>query len=311
MQSTTRPSTDLLAILESVGVDVTKVGDREITGRCPVHVRVTGREDHSPSWSINSNTGLWLCFSCGAKGTLSSLLTEIAGDIGVSAQQFLIQSSLNTLVDRSKSDKQEATNSSPVVSVNEYYGFSRVSDNRCESRNLDPDAAWKFGIRWNRDEKSWIIPIVSPMGLLMGWQAKKTGWVRNRPNGVEKGNTLFGIERFRSPVAILVESPLDVVRLATTTVVAQGLASFGAHVTDEQSRLLTHLCDTVIVAMDNDKAGIESSKRLYTKLHPRRGVRWWNYSGTTAKDIGDMTDEEIVRGFETATVVPPWIVGAS
>jgi len=301
--STTHHSTDILNILESIGVDVTKAGDREITGRCPVHARVTGHEDRSPSWSINSKTGLWLCFSCGAKGTLSSLIAELSGDNSASAQHFLIQSSYNRLLTRSEpSDKD-----TQIIQLNDYYGFGRVSDRLCASRNLNPDITWMHGVRWDPSDKAWIVPIVAPTGNLIGWQAKKYGWVRNRPNGVEKATTLFGVERFRSSVAVLVESPLDVVRLSGTTVPAQGLASFGAHVSDAQCVLLTHLCDTVIVAMDNDAAGMEANKRLYAALHPRHGVRWWNYAGTSAKDIGDMSDADIVRGYETSTVVPPWI----
>ena len=41
---------------------------------------------------------------------------------------------------------------------------------------------------------------------------------------------------------------------------------------------------------------------------PRKGLKWWNYQGTSAKDIGDMTDDEIEAGLTTATVVPPWML---
>jgi hypothetical protein len=146
------------------------------------------------------------------------------------------------------------------------------------------------------------------MGQLMGWQEKKKGWVRNFPVGVEKSKTLFGIERFRSRTAILVESPLDVVRFAMVYKSPQALASFGAYVSKEQLELLVHSADTLVVAMDNDEAGLEASKRIYkTMAQPRRGIKWWNYSGTTAKDIGDMADQEIRFGFLNATVVPPWV----
>jgi len=305
MTSATPLSTDLKSLLESVGVAVSRAGEREITGKCPVHERVTGKPDKSPSWSINATTGLWICFSCGARGTLSSLLTELSGDIGLSAQQFLIQSELSLILKTRETENEEQK---AVADINAYYGFSRVSDLRCAYRDLNPDVAWRFGIRWNPEEKSWIIPIVSPKGEFMGWQAKKSGWVRNRPNGVEKGSTFFGIERLRSMTAILVESPLDVVRLASLPTPLPALASFGAHLSNEQCRLVTEVCDKVIVAMDNDKAGIEASQRLHKNLAtPRHGIRWWNYSNTTAKDIGDMSDKEIYQGYKTSTSVPPWI----
>lgn len=294
-------STDLMHVLESVGVDVTRAGDREITGRCPVHERVVGHVDKSPSWSINASTGLWICFSCGARGTLSMLLAELTGDDSASAQKFLIDSGMQRLF------KQDEPLENPLfVDTKKFFSFQRVSDNRCGSRNLDPDVTWRHGIRWDPSDKCWVIPIISSSGALMGWQAKKMDWVRNRPTGVEKGKTLFGIERFRSRTAVLVESPLDVCRFAALGIDAQALATFGAHMTHWQSRLLTHVCDRVIVAMDNDEAGIQASKRLASSLSTRGGVYWWNYSQTSAKDIGDMSDSEIRWGYDNALVVPPW-----
>ena len=71
---------------------------------------------------------------------------------------------------------------------------------------------------------------------------------------------------------------------------------------------MTHVADRVVVAMDNDEAGAAASKYIYKAMDtPRRGVRWWNYNGCSAKDIGEMTDDEIERGLATATVIPPWV----
>lgn len=303
MTQTTHPSTDLYQVLVDVGVDVTRVGEREISGRCPVHLKTTGHEDRSPSWSINIDSGLWICFSCGARGSLSYLLYELVGDSGTSAQMLLVDAGMRRLV-KPVEDQQEDT----YVNKDDFFKFSRVSDKKCIAKNLDPDLAFKYGVRWDVDNKAWVLPIVSSMGQLMGWQLKKSGWVRNRPNGVQKGKTLFGVERFRSGTAVLVESPLDVVRFAGVQLPAQALASFGAYVTTDQIRLLTHTCDRVVIAMDNDTAGHEASMRLYKSMTaPRKGILWWNYRGTTAKDIGDMSDEEIQQGYEEATVVPPWM----
>lgn len=305
MTTSTPHSTDLVDILQNAGVDVHRIGDREITGRCPVHRRVVGRDDRSPSWSINASTGLWICFSCGARGTLSSLLAELLGtQDSISVQKFLITSRFNNLTSKSQ-DKKEVEN---VQEVSSFFEFSRVSDTKCLYKNLDPELVFRYGVRWNAKNKSWCLPIISPMGRLEGWQEKKTGWVRNYPIGVKKSQTLFGIERFTCRTAILVESPLDIIRFASVYTKPQALASFGASVSKEQLSLLTHVADRVIIAMDNDEAGIESSKRIYKFLPPpRNGIRWWNYKGMDAKDIGDMTDDEIVRGFETATVIPPWV----
>lgn len=303
MTTSIHPSTDLASILQSAGVELNRIGDREITGKCPVHIRTVGREDRSPSWSINANTGLWICFSCGARGTLSSLLAELMGTAdSVSVQKFLINSRFETL--QSLPEEREE----PRVNPEKFFSFQRVSNSRCSYKNLDPDLVFTYGVRWNTENKSWCLPIISPMGQLMGWQEKKSDWVRNYPVGIKKAETLFGIERFKSRSAVLVESPLDIIRLASVFNPPQGLASFGAYVSKRQMSILVHVADSIIIAMDNDEAGIESSKRLYNLLpRPRKSLKWWNYSGTSAKDIGDMTDDEIEHGLTTATIVPPWI----
>ena len=303
-KASTHHSTDLASVLQTAGVELTRVNERELTGRCPVHVRTIGREDKSPSWSMNASSGLWICFSCGARGTLSALLREMSGDDSISAQQFLINAGMQRLT--ASSDGVEDV---PVlVDRDAFFQFERVSNKRCHGRNLDPEIVYRFGVRWNQRNKSWAIPIISPLGQLQGWQEKKPGWVRNFPVGVKKGQTLFGVERVRSTTIILVESPLDVVRFAGVFDKPNAVASFGATVSSEQIRLLTHVADRVVVAMDNDEAGAAASKYIYKAMDtPRRGVRWWNYNGCSAKDIGEMTDDEIERGLATATVIPPWV----
>lgn len=303
MTTSTRPSTDLAELLTSAGVEIRSAGEREITGKCPVHVRTTGKEDRSPSWSINADSGLWICFSCGAKGTLSMLLAELLGtDTTWDVQKFILQNSMNRL------NGVQRTEDAPIVNINEFSRFVRVSDNKCAHRNLDPDLVYQYGVRWNSERRTWAIPIISPSAELKGWQEKRSGSVLNYPKGVEKSKTLFGIERFRSRTAVLVESPLDIVRFAAVFSRPQALASFGAHVSDAQLSLLNDVADRIIIAMDNDDAGLAASKKIYRRIGtPRRGLLWWNYSGTNAKDIGDMTDEEIDRGLTTATYVPPWV----
>jgi hypothetical protein len=215
---------------------------------------------------------------------------------------MLVESSFEALK-APKSQQEEV-----YVDRDAFFGFARVPEALCESRNLDPELTHKHGVRWNKDRRAWAIPIMSPTGKLEGWQEKRLGSVLNYPNGVKKSKTLFGVERFKSKVAVLVESPLDVVRFAAVGVDAQALGTFGAYVSDEQLRLTLYVADKIVVAMDNDDAGIASSKKIYRAIGtPRAGLLWWNYSGSSCKDIGDMEDEEIKVGLDTATVLPPWI----
>ena len=197
----------------------------------------------------------------------------------------------------------------PDVDWVAYNKFSPVPEKRCFNRNLDPEIVRNYGVKWNPSKKAWVIPIVSGDGELLGWQEKGANWFNNFPVGVKKSATLFGIERFHARTAVLVESPLDVIRFASSFGGMQALATFGAYVSKEQLRMIGDVCERVIIAMDNDKAGIESGKRLLKEMpRLRGGVFWLDYSNAgDAKDIGEMDDTQMYDAVVNASVIPWWI----
>lgn len=295
-------TTNLADVLRNIGVEITNIGEREIGGRCPVHAARTGKEDKSPSWSMNASTGAWICFSCGARGSLMGLVQELTGsdDAAYDYYATVAMVGLERLTTPQVTYRQEAD-------IVQYAKYSDVPQSELDKRNLSAEACRMHGIKWDTTNECWIIPLLNRDRNLLGWQAKKTGWVRNYPVGVKKSTTLFGIERFRGGTAILVESPLDVVRLTTIGVDIQGLASFGTAVSETQINMLSQYADRVIVAMDNDDAGITASKKLFESLPRfRRGTLWLNYDDTNVKDIGEMTNDEIAKAIDTASAIPKW-----
>lgn len=303
--TTTTGTTSLPEILMELGVEITRSGGQEIVGRCPVHVNRVGKADNSPSWSMNSETGLWICFSCGARGSLGSLIAEITGnfDDTLAAHQMIMEIGIKQL------NAPERVEYQPDVDWVAYNQFSPVPEKTALRRNLDPDIVRTYGVKWNPKKKAWVIPIVSHDGALLGWQEKGNGWFNNYPVGVKKSMTLFGIERFYSRTAVLVESPLDVVRFASAFSGMQALATFGAHVSKEQLRLVADVAERVIIAMDNDKAGIESAQKIFKSLPRMKGGTFWlDYSKAgNAKDIGEMSDDQIYDSVVNASVIPWWV----
>jgi hypothetical protein len=197
-----------------------------------------------------------------------------------------------------------------AVDWTDYAQFAPLPDKILKLRKLDKQAAHRYGIRWDTSNNSVIIPMVSPLGALLGWQAKKSGWFRNYPEGVKRGTTLFGIERVESTTGVLVESPLDVVRFhSVITSGVSAVASFGASVTPDQIKLLIDRFDKLILAMDNDETGQLANRRLKSVLPSfRHGVYYWQYPGTT-KDIGELNDHEVKYGIDNVTAVPPRLIG--
>lgn len=293
-------TTDLADFLMSIGVDVRRSG-QEISARCPVHLARTGKHDNSPSWSMNSETGLWLCYSCGARGTLNGLVRELTGKDSLDVSVMLMNNSV---------DQLSAPRVERVVEpdIHHFLRYQTVPDKYLRTRGLSKETANEYGLRWDDNAQSWIIPIIGPDGRLMGWQEKGSNYTRNYPIGVKKGNTLFGIERIKHPTVIVVESPLDVVRFSSTFSGMSCVATFGAQVTQKQMSLLVENASRLIVAFDNDEAGITSAKKVFADMPGLRGgVYWLKYSHTKAKDIGDMTDNEIEQAVLGASVIPWWV----
>jgi hypothetical protein len=144
------------------------------------------------------------------------------------------------------------------------------------------------------------MPIRSPAGALWGAQYRRVGSVMTRPTGIQKSQTLFGLSAISQyDEAVLVESPLDAVRLYGLGIPA--VASLGAWVSDDQVQLLARNFGTVYLALDNDKAGRQGASFASQALR-RRGaaVIPWSYTGMTdedgrkAKDPGDAADDEML-----------------
>jgi DNA primase len=295
-------TTDLADFLLSIGVDVIQSG-QEIKCRCPMHLKRTGKEDNNPSFYINAQTGLWLCYSCGARGNLAHLIREVTGKDDIESLTMLMEHGVDQMLNPPV--QWERT---PEVDFHMYLKYEDVPHRYLQSRNISQEAARSYGIRWNPEKTSWIIPVISPDNELLGWQEKGQSFVRNHPKGIKMRNTLFGIERLTSKTVVLVESPLDVVRFASSFDGIQCLATFGASITREQLDLLYNVTDKLIVALDNDHAGVASAKNIFKDLPLlRKGVFWLKYSHTNAKDIGEMTDDEIEEAVREASIVPWWL----
>jgi hypothetical protein len=172
-----------------------------------------------------------------------------------------------------------------------------VPQNLIDFRRLSREAVDAYGIRWDTYNKSWVLPIRTPKGVLLGAQYRQKGNELNLPEGLEKSQTLFGIaEMKRHDTCALVESPLDAVRLYGLSIPA--VASFGAWVSPQQSKLLRRTFSVVVIALDNDKPGRESAYNLMREMHGGTGAVMFDYTGLVdkngdpAKDVGDVVSDD-------------------
>lgn len=287
--------------LHSLGVEIIDSRGDEINCYCVAHEQRTGHVDHNPSFWINADSTAFICFSCGWAGNVYTLVKYITG--GTYTPDFDTEPS--AMLKRFRRITQEKVQEiAEPTRVNESMlsAFTMPPLEAMANRGLTPLACNDYEVLWDRHNANWITVLRNPVsGRLMGWQEKGAyqRHFKNVPTGIKKSTTLFGFNKYQGGDMIVVESPLDVVRLASIGIKG-GVATFGTSVSIEQVNLIRS-ADRIIFAMDNDDAGRSASKSL---LHTMRemGVECWffYYGDIDAKDIGGMSKAEVLEGLEKA-----------
>jgi DNA primase len=287
-------------LLEHIGVeDIRSLGE-EVQARCPMHEARTGELERRPDhWSINRHSGAHHCFSCEYSGSLVRLIMDVSGASLWDARKMIRQFDIDLSDD-------EAPWEPPISMVIEtrLEDFGAPPVRALERRHLTPEVCGRYQLRWDYEEAAWVIPIFSPTGEKWGWQTKGSE-IRNHPPGIKKGRTLFGFDVLRSDRALLVESPLDVAYLDTLNVPA--VAAFGCHISEMQMKLLVERCDSLVLALDDDRPGItETFRLLREKWHHRIPITVFNYRGAGGKDPGELSPAEIRKGLDSAVLAAFW-----
>ena len=290
-------------LLDRLGIEIISINGDEIKAHCPAHLERKGKEDTNPSWYINADTGVHNCFSCHFKGHLGSLVEYIQGVDSELAKQWVnsgernLTKAFEKLTSPTPLQEQSITITESMLSA-----FVSPPTYALMSRGITSITADYYGILWNPSNESWILPIRDPYSnKLIGWQEKwfKERRFNNFPPKIKKSSTLFGYENYRGPDMIVVESPLDVARLASLGLLG-GVAVCGSAVSKEQINLIRS-SEHIIFAMDNDEAGLSSSSVLLEYSRAMGFDCWFfNYDQTDMKDIGGMSKAEVMFGLENA-----------
>ena len=292
-------------VLESLGIEPISTYNNEIRAQCPGHLDRTGKEDRNPSWFINAETGAHICFSCHFKGSLPFLIGYInkyfcadgSVDLEKSKEWITVQVPLS--ISFEKAVNKSAPLPESFIDSSMLSAFVTPPAYALKSRGLSRSAAEECNLLWDEQAEAWIIPVYSGYtGELLGWQQKsyRGRFFKNHPMGMKKSNSLYGYQKGNDTPVVLVESPLDAVRLRSLGI--YGVASYGSYISKSQLNLLK-ASSRLIVAMDNDDAGRDSNKRIISLL-PEMWLDAWffDYSHTDQKDVGGMSRDEILSGIE-------------
>lgn len=298
---------DVERVLLSLDVSLTAQRGEEVQGLCPMHKARTGKEDHNPSWWINSVTGAHICFSCGYKGNIYTLVGDLKGLDYFDAKDYVGQSEeelpLDYLAKRIKELPQYIPAEEEIaMSEARLAVFTEPPEIELKKRFLTKEAANHYGVLWDAKNEAWILPIRNPDTFdLWGWQEKgaRGRFFKNQPVGVKKSKTVFGIEVLISDQPLwVVESPLDAVRLKS--IGHSAISTFGAIISEDQAKLMRR-APQLIAAFDNDEAGRKASEQIlgFARKYGME-LKFFNYEGIDVKDVGDMLETEITIGLQTA-----------
>jgi len=309
------------SVLANLNIEIENERGDEIIALCPGHELRTGKVDQNPSWSINTETGVHHCFSCGYKGNLLTLVAECKEfytqwdrlDLD-GAKEWLRQNStidLPTLIKQMEDVKESYIAIPRPVPMSEarlaLFSHS-IPKNALDSRLLYQESCEAFGVLWDTNTSRWILPIYSwDQDSLMGWQEKgfRDRYFKNRPTGILKSKTVFfsAVSRYAhnayDDLMVVVESPLDAVRLHSAGITS-GVATFGTSVSPDQFAIFRST-KKLVFAFDNDDPGRTAALRMLD-ISRKTGVEchFINYNGIDKKDIGEMTDEEIIQSLSSA-----------
>ena len=233
---------------------------------CPVH------GDTHPSASVNSVTGLWICYTCGARGRYDTgaLYTD----------PYQVGRILKAMTDRAEFNPRQYSERWLDIfdALPSPYWRSRFSPEVIAAHRLgqDPNSAYA------------TIPMRDGAGTVLGVIKRDlTGQSKSKyhyPFGVSVRQHLYNLHRCTGPVLIVVEGATDVV--AANEVGVEAVALYGSTMSRSQALLLTKYAPSlVVVAVDQDRAGEGAWESINRELYgfvPVSKLDWDTYSDLAA-----------------------------
>ncbi len=168
-----------------------------------------------------------------------------------------------------------------------------------KSRGIEEESMRHFDLGYSKNMGMVTVPVHSPDGMPIGIVGRSIeGKSFKNSTNLPKSKTLFNIHRAKKigNHVIVVESSFDAIRVHQAGF-PNVVATLGGFLSTEQQNLLNRHFNKITVMTDADQAGRELGKSIVNKLR-FKDLLWASYEygkiyPHDAKDVGDMTDEEI------------------
>lgn len=255
---------DLVPILADIGI-IGRHQGRELVTHCPFH------SDKSPSFAVNLETGLWVCYTGCGKGNIH----QLAQRMGYPRVKLDMRLGSGVLIDADELIKDFLNPPTPATEEEAppYYVApidvykAGVMPKWFLQRGFDADIITRWDIRYDQLEKAVVIPAFDDYGTQVATikrypssVAREKGIAKYRyTTGFQKAKHLFGMNRYAGQDTVaLVEGPLDCIWVWENW--GPCLAILGARISAWQMNWLRQLdVKEIVLALDNDDAGREQT----------------------------------------------------
>jgi DNA primase len=259
---------------------VSQSGD-ELHAHCPWH------GDSSPSLSANIKKGVFICYGCGAKGTVLSLTEE-------SEEYWSNPDEMLDLLDAQIQNIKTPEHPPPMPTFLSEAALTRFNFPHpyWKSRGFDEEVCTRFNLGYDPITRRLTIPTRNEHSQILGIIFRRTNEIGPKykyPYGFSRSRNLFGSWiRPRNRTAVLTEGPLDTVRIWQAGYFA--LAIYGSTISENQIHLLHRLgIERILTFYDNDTAGRSATEKTKSLIHDLEviEIKWrWKHFG---KDPGSLS----------------------
>ncbi|MFA5394604.1 MAG: toprim domain-containing protein [Methanogenium sp.] len=264
------------SFLKELGIEVEKFSNDNFMCHCPFH------SDTHPSFSI-SYDGLWICFSCGRKGNVQTLLNLLGRPF---LEPKISASDIACRLEYKHQDKK--------LGVKYYYDYLFYKNNYdhsyMESRGITQETANFFGLGYDKIRNGIIFPIYNYTKEFIGYSIRH---IYKEPKYQHFSKKILYNEdkvSFEEPIYV-VEGLIDVLK-AHQLGIKNVVGVMGAFINEHQEYLLLRFPE-IILGFDNDRVGkssnIEYGKQLTHKFAKVKIIKY----PYNIKDFGELTNLDI------------------
>lgn len=293
--------------LKDWGINVGYENSDEVICFCPFH-----NNTHSPAFSINKKTGVWICFneSCGSRGNLRDLAKRLDIDVGISFNEITYEEIQDLLAP--KQDDITFPQDGLDNVVIDYTSEEDVEKVRyLLDRGFSPKTLRHFEIGFSEKKERVVIPARNEHYQLVGLigrairEEQKPKYLYTK--GFGRAKILFNLQNAKHfDEVIVVEGSLDALKVHQAGF-PNVVATLGSAITEHHMELLRHHFYKIVIFSDNDVAGKRARDGILDRV-PDRELWVVEYPSEDYKDPGDLTEEQISEMIENSVDYLGWVL---